>query len=192
VGLSPRTSCARSANARCRAHGLLVAFGLALNSLGCGGSDATVIDVEAAADAPEESRTLAVLAQPEALDTLCQLIGVSGLSGSAGDVASCARVVERCQSGLGGFVEATGGEAPAPRADLQQVLGCPLTLSELDGCVAEALERSRDTYSGTLSCEAEPPPQVDPAFLFAVPACLGVVLRCPQLLTLTGVLQGPG
>jgi hypothetical protein len=191
--LSRKSDVVVSAAGRLRMGCLLMGAWLGLNSVACSGSDVTRLDgdveAEAAdADAAETSRTLAVLAQPEALDTLCQLIGVSGLSGAPGDAASCAQAVERCQSGVGSFVAATQGEVPAPQADLEQLLGCPLKLSDLDACTAQVLERSRDTYSGTLSCDAAPPRQIDPAFLFAVPSCLGVVLRCPQLLTLTGLL----
>jgi hypothetical protein len=124
------------------------------------------------------------------------LIGVQSLNGVAGAdaAATCSQVVEQCRSAVGGFLEqadeaetAPGGEAAgsgaAPEGDLQGLLGCPVTLTELDGCVAQILERGRDTYAAGVSCESASPPEVDPAFLFTVPACFGVVLRCPELLS---------
>ena len=81
----------------------------------------------------------------------------------------------------------TPGAAPA--GDLQGLLGCPVTVTELDGCVAQILERARDSYAADVSCESASPPEVDPAFLVTVPACFGVVLRCPELLSLGQVLE---
>jgi hypothetical protein len=179
--------------------------GLACSALACGGADVTTLDREPApASEAESTRTLAVLAEPESLDALCRLIGVSGLSGASGSaasaMASCERVVEGCRSGVADLLNsrqvasdaATSGtgvsaEPAAPDVDLGQLLGCPISSTELDGCLARVLERSRDTYSEGLSCEAPAAPEIDPAFLVAVPECLIVVLRCPQLLTLAGL-----
>jgi hypothetical protein len=80
--------------------------------------------------------------------------------------------------------------ALVPDPDLEELLGCPLRLTELDGCVAQVLERGRDSYAADVSCETTTPPDVDPAFLLTVPACLGVVLRCPELLGLGELFQG--
>jgi hypothetical protein len=168
---------------------------------GCGGKNETTFTEPE--PAPEPSRTLAILSEPESLDAVCRLIGVQSLNGAAPGAdaaATCSQVVEQCRSAVGGFLEqvddteaaATGEAAPpgaVPEGDLQALLGCPVTVTELDGCVAQILERSRDTYAADVSCESVEPPEVDPAFLFTVPACFGVVLRCPELLSLGQQLE---
>jgi hypothetical protein len=176
-------------------------MGLACSALCCGGSDVTQLEREPAPTSQSEStRTLAVLAEPESLDALCRLIGVSSLSGasegsaSEDAVARCDRVVDGCRGNVADFLEsrqaasdaAASGAASPPDVDLGQLLGCPVSSADLDACLAQVLERSRDTYSDTLSCQAPSAPEIDPAFLVAVPECLIVVLRCPQLLTLAG------
>lgn len=75
--------------------------------------------------------------------------------------------------------------------DLQEWLGCPVTVVELDACVAQILERGRDSYAGDVSCETTALPEIDPALLLAVPACFGVVLRCPELLSLGELFGAP-
>lgn len=164
--------------------------------LGCG-SDATTLKPDDATGG-ETSRTLAVLAQPESLDAACRLIGVSSrnVAGASASVATCARVVEQCQLTVGVLGprgaegEAAGGPALGG-GDLQGVLGCPVTVVELDACVAQILESGRDSYAGDVSCETTTLPEIDPAFLLTVPACFGVVLRCPQLLSLGELFGAP-
>jgi hypothetical protein len=167
---------------------------------GCGGKNETTFSEPE--PAPEPSRTLAILSEPESLDAVCRLIGVQSLNGVVGAdaAATCSQVVEQCRSAVGGFLEqvddaegAGTGEAATPGAvpegNLQALLGCPVTVTELDGCVAQILERGRDTYAADVSCESASPPEVDPAFLFTVPACFGVVLRCPELLSFGQLLE---
>lgn len=170
--------------------------GLAWAWLGCAGSDTTTLTRADSTDT-ETSRTLAVLAQPESLDAACRLIGVSSrnVAGSGASVASCTRVVEQCQSATRAVLAPEGeDEAAGPElggGDLQGLLGCPVTVVELDACVAQILESGRDSYAGDVSCEATTLPEIDPAFLFTVPACFGVVLRCPELLSLGEVFGAP-
>jgi hypothetical protein len=156
--------------------------------LGCG-DDATTL-LPADPTEPGGSRTLAVLVQPETLDAACRLIGVSSrnVAGSTASVATCVRVVEECQSTTRGVLapgDSEGGVGPdLGEGDLDELLGCPVTVVELDACVAQILERGRDRYASDVSCETTTLPEIDPAFLLAVPACFGVVLQCPQLLSL--------
>lgn len=141
----------------------------------------------------EQSRTLSVLSESESVTAVCQLIGVSSMGfagGGAGDRAACARVVEQCQSNVGGALgldeDDAGGDLalPVPGGDARALLGCPVTFAELDGCIAAVLTRGRDTYGASVSCDMPTLPDVNALVLFAVPACIGVVLRCPELLSL--------
>lgn len=162
------------------------------NLLACGGADTTTLTRPAAAGA-ETSRTLAILAEPESLDAACRLIGVSSrnVAGASGSAADCVRIVEQCQStvALGAASAGSPDVEVAPAADvaaqsLEASLGCPVTALELDACVAQILERGRDSYAGEVSCQTTTLPEIDPVFLLALPACFGVVLRCPELLSL--------
>ena len=167
------------------------ALGLALLAgAGCGDSDVTTIyGEEPQAGAPEqdpsESRTFAVLAEPDSLDTVCRLLGVSRVTTGAGGPEACRATVEQCRSNVEAVLGTGDGDAPAvglPAASLEPLLGCPLSVSELDGCVARVLERSIDAYGSTVSCDMPALPAVDTLSLFASPECLGVVLICPELI----------
>jgi hypothetical protein len=163
-----------------------------------------VTTFSASAGTSETNRVLAVLSQPESLDAVCRLIGVSSKSIAAlagGDAATCSRVIEQCRATALGVLELgqqadaaettpPGEPALLPESNLQELLGCPVTLTELDGCVAQILERGRENYLGEVSCETTTLPEVEPALLVAVPACFGVVLRCPELLSLGELFLG--
>lgn len=156
----------------------------------CGGSDSTTLtgpqtDSRELEPVAEESRTFVILSEREAVDAVCRFVGVSGVSGSTPtDRAACSELENECR----GNVEAalgTEGEAPAigvPPTNLEALFGCPLTLPELDRCIAGALERGIGEYGDDVDCEMPALPAIDPLTLFASPDCLGVVLQCPELL----------
>jgi hypothetical protein len=155
----------------------------------CGGDDVTAIsaaDSEAAPLMPEpvaESRTLSVLAEPDSLDAMCRLIGVSSTRGGQGGRDACAGAVERCQGDVRSWLGSD--DAPSvdvPRGDLQELVGCPLTFAQLDACVGDALARSVARYGDSIGCDQPAPPPVDTLALFASPECLAVVVLCPQLI----------
>lgn len=169
-----------------------IVFGAALAA--CGGDDVTtfiVPDEEASPLEPEPtvSRTFEVLSEPSSLDAVCRFIGVSSVSGTAAaDRAACSSAVEDCRSNVQAVFR--DGQAPAiglPPTDLEALLGCPLTLPELDGCIAAALERGIDQYGSSIGCDMPALPGVNTLALFASVDCIGVALQCPQLLaTLAG------
>jgi hypothetical protein len=166
--------------------GAVVALGAAV---ACGGSDTTRFTTAETVGAElepvaEESRTFAILSERESIDAVCRFVGVSGVSGSTpADRAACSALVNDCR----GNVEAalgTGEAAPAvgvPPTDLEALFGCPLTLAELDRCIAGALERGIGEYGDDVSCDMPALPAIEPLTLFASPDCLGVVLQCPEL-----------
>lgn len=138
------------------------------------------LDGEVAELAPDpgagDSRVFAVLSRPESVDAVCRLIGVSAAQGEARE---CSQAVDSCRGNLG---EALGGRAaPAlPGGDLEPVLGCPLTVAQLDGCIAGVLERGVAAY-GAVGCDMPAPPAIDTLTLLASPECLVVALFCPEL-----------
>jgi hypothetical protein len=154
----------------------------------CGGDDVTALSTpesEGGQLTPEpvaESRTLSVLAQPDSLDAMCRLIGVSSTRGRGGREA-CSGAVERCQDDVRAWL-GEGGAPPrgVPGGDLQQLVGCPLTFAQLDACVGDALARSVASYGDSIGCDRPAPPAVDTLALFASPQCLTVAVLCPQLL----------
>jgi hypothetical protein len=132
---------------------------------------------ELAPEPAADSRVFAVLSRPESVDAVCRLIGVSAPPGAQG---GCAGAVDACRTSLGGVL----GGRPAPELpsrDLEPLLGCPLTLAQLDGCIAGVLERGVATYGSAVGCDMPAPPAVDPLALFASPECLAVALFCPEL-----------
>jgi hypothetical protein len=160
---------------------------------GCGDEDVTTLHgeetVESAVEpAPAESRTFAVLSERESLDAVCRLLGVSSVARQPGaGEAACAQVVEGCRSNIEALLGPPGGEGPAlgvPSGNLEPVLGCPLSFSVLDGCVAQVLERSVEAYGSSVSCDMPALPEVDTLELLASPECLSVVLLCPDLIGL--------
>ena len=160
----------------------LLSLGAFWLGLGCGGEDVTTLlpeDAVAEELAPQpagDSRVLSVLSRPESVDTVCRWIGVAAPSGAAG---GCAGVVDSCRDGLGA---ALGGNAPAlPNRDLEPLFGCPLTVTQLDGCIAGVLERGVAEYGNSVGCDMPAPPTVDTLGLFASPDCLAVALFCPDL-----------
>lgn len=160
----------------------LVSLGSFSQGLACGGEDVTTLlpeDSVAGELGPEpagDSRVFTVLSRPESVDTVCRWIGVSAPPGAA---RGCADVVDSCRDGLG---SALGGAAPAlPNGDLEPLFGCPLTVTQLDGCIAGVLERGVAAYGSSVSCDMPAPPAVDTLTLFASPDCLAVALFCPDL-----------
>jgi hypothetical protein len=145
----------------------------------CGGRDVTTLTSEGeAAEDPgaDDSRVFDVLERPESLDALCRVIGVSVAGGGPG----CAGVVESCREGLGGALL----DRPAqtlPSGDLAPLFNCPLTVAQLDGCIASVLERGVAAYGGDVGCGQPALPEVDTFTLFASPECLAVALFCPDL-----------
>jgi hypothetical protein len=164
-----------------------LALSALLTALGCGGGDTTTLTVTQTDGSPleppaEDNHTLGVLSMPGSLDAVCRFIGVSSVSGAgSGDRRECSQVVDDCR----GNVQAALGVADAPAlppTDLSLLLGCPLKLTELDACVAAALERGIDTYGSSVGCDMPALPAVDPIRLFASPDCIAVVLQCPELI----------
>ena len=135
------------------------------------------------------SQTLELLGEPDTVDVACRLVGVAvaNLGTPGPDPAStCEAAVDDCRDALVGFDGAGGVELPD--SNVGALLGCELTLAQLDACLAGVLGRARDTYAGSLSCDAAPAAGVDALGLLASPACLIVGLRCPQLLMSLGAL----
>lgn len=162
--------------------------------IGCGGEDVTTLTHEDAVaeeltpDAPSgESRVFSVLARPESVDAVCRVIGASAARAAPGE---CASVVESCREGLG---SALGGRRSPelPDADLEPLVGCPLTIGALDGCIAGVLERGVDRYGSALGCDTPAPPAIDTLALFASPECLVVALFCPDLAASLGGMSTP-
>lgn len=165
--------------------GCVVLAGL---SSACGGDDVTTFtspEEEAAPSEPEPapSRTLGVLSERTSLDVVCRWIGVSSVAGTgAGDSGACSAVVEDCRAGVEDVLGS--GDAPTvslPPVDLEGLFGCPLTLPELDGCIGAALERGVEQFDA-IDCDTPAPPPLTTFALFASAECLGVALRCPELL----------
>lgn len=163
---------------------------LALAIAACGGDDVTTFitpEDEASPLSPEPapSRTFELLSEQGSLDAVCRLIGVSSVAGAAApDRAACSSAVDECRSNAEAALGAEGDAAGValPPADLEALLGCPLTLPELDGCIAAALERGIEQYGGSIGCDMPALPAVNTLALFASPACIGVALRCPELI----------
>ena len=147
-------------------------------ALGCGSRD----EPRVASPEPEddESRIWEVFTDPDSIDALCRIAGVSA-GGAQGAMADCDAIVDQCRdvaSVLGGL-----GAGPAtPDVDLEPLLGCPLSASQLDVCLAQVLERGIELYGADVACGAQALPEVDPASLALVPGCIVVALRCPDLL----------
>jgi hypothetical protein len=173
------------------AAGILFAAALAA----CGGDDVTTFIVpeeEASPLEPEatSSRTFEVLSEQGSLDVVCRFIGVSSVAGTAAaDRAACASLVDDCRSNVEAALGSDGDAPPLglPPTDLEALLGCPLTLPELDGCLAAALERGIDQYGSSIGCDMPALPTVNTIALFASVDCIGVALQCPELIaTLAG------
>jgi hypothetical protein len=159
-----------------------------LASAACGDHDVTTFflpEEEASPLEPAASRTFEVLSERTSLDVVCRFIGVSSAAGTgAADREACSSVVEDCRANVDAVLGAEGDAPPLglPPTDLEALLGCPLTLTELDSCIAAALERGIDQYGSSIGCDMPAPPAVNTIALFASPACIGVVLRCPELI----------
>jgi hypothetical protein len=169
-----------------------LAVALALTPLaGCGDTDTTTLTVEQTEGSslePEsptgESRAFDVLSQPESLDAVCRFIGVSSATGT-GDRTTCTQVVDDCRDNVSTVFGAEGSgatEPGLPSANLEALLGCPVTLAQLDACIGAALERGIDEYGSAIGCDMPALPVVDPIRLLASPDCFVVALQCPQLI----------
>jgi len=150
--------------------------------LGCGSRD----EPRGASPEPEASPTWQVLTEPESIDVLCRIAGVAtpgAVDGSTDSTAACQDFVEQCRD-VAGVLSALGGGGPGGQSDvdLEPILGCSVTAGQLDACLAQVLERGIDLYGDDVTCGATDLPEVDPADLVLVPGCLGVALRCPELL----------
>ena len=165
----------------------------ALALLSCADRDVTTLGGGALPPGSETpaSQTLQRLGEPDSVEAACRLVGVAAtnLGPAAPDAASrCEAVVDDCRDTLAGF------EAPAdvevPDGNLEALLGCELSLAELDACVAGVIGNARDAYAGSLDCGAATAPAPDALGLLASPACFIVALRCPQILMSLGAL-GP-
>lgn len=128
--------------------------------------------------ADEGSRIWEVLLDPESIDALCRIAGVSAGGAAGGD---CDQIVDQCQ-GVAAVFGALGPGPAAPDVDLEPLLGCPISASQLDVCLAQVLERGIELYGDDVTCGAQALPDVDPASLALVPGCIAVALRCPDLL----------
>jgi hypothetical protein len=159
--------------------------------IACGDNDVTTLTGETGSEidegsvpapAAEASRTLDVLTAPGSLDAVCRFIGVASVSGTGtGDRQACSEVVDECRGNVAAVLGA--GPAPAlPQANLELLLGCPLTLLELDACIAAALDRGIVAYGSAVGCDMPALTAVDPIRLFASPDCIAVVLKCPALI----------
>lgn len=156
----------------------------------CGGDDVTtflVPEEEASPLEPEPtaSRTFEVLSEQGSLDVVCRFIGVSSVAGTAAaDREACSSAVDDCRSNVEAVIGSDGDAPPLglPPTDLEALLGCPLTLPELDGCLAAALERGIDQYGDAIGCDMPALPAVNTLALFASVDCIGVALQCPELI----------
>jgi hypothetical protein len=156
----------------------------------CGGDDVTTFltpEEEASPLEPEPtaSRTFEVLSDESSLDVVCRFIGVSSVAGTAtADREACSSAVDDCRSNVEAVLGSGGEAAPLglPPTDLEALLGCPLTLPELDGCIAAALERGIDQYGSAIGCDMPELPVVNTIALFASVDCIGVALQCPELI----------
>jgi len=136
------------------------------------------------------SETLRLLGEPDTVDVACRLIGVAAANlASAGPEAinECEAVVADCQDTLAGAGAAA--DVAVPDANVGALLGCELTATQLDACLADVLANARDAYASSLSCSTPSAAGLDALGLVASPACFIVALRCPQLL---GSLAGLG
>jgi hypothetical protein len=166
-----------------------VAFALKLLA-GCGDQDTTTLTVEQTEGSLEpetptgESRAIGVLSRPDSLDAVCRFIGVSSVTGTD-DRTACTRVVDDCRDNVSTVFGTEGSNAPAPglpSANLQELLGCPLTLAQLDACIGAVLERGIAEYGSSIGCDMPALPAVDPIRLLVSPDCFVVALQCPQLI----------
>lgn len=130
---------------------------------------------------PEGSRIWQVLTEPESIDALCRIAGVSA---QGAGMVECDEIVDQCRAAAGALeaLESFGAGAAPPDADLEPILGCPITASQLDVCLAQVLERGIELYGDGVTCGTEAAPEVDATSLVLVPGCLVVGLRCPDLL----------
>ncbi|MEY4546636.1 MAG: hypothetical protein RL685_2831, partial [Pseudomonadota bacterium] len=136
---------------------------------------------------PEPSRALTALAEPATREAFCGWVGTTaaGLAGGAG--LDCNDVVNRCREAA---ADSSLMAAPELQADLlgmsgnlESVLGCPATLGEIDGCVAELIELVVERYPQGSACGIAAP--VEPLGLqdlSGLSSCLQVGLKCPELL----------
>ena len=164
--------------------------------LACGGraQDSTTLlpesDPEQVEAEPGQSRALAALAEPAARDAFCGWIGstAAGLAGELGNELDCGAVVSRCREAA---ADSSLMAAPELQADLlgmsgnlEGVLGCPATLVEIDGCVAELITLVVARYPEGPACGAAAP-AVEPVGLqdlSSLSSCVQVGLKCPELL----------
>jgi hypothetical protein len=166
----------------------------ALILVSCSGTDVTTLDTPegqpggaGSETSPPDSQTLELLAEPETVDVTCRWIGAltRNLPRGSDPTSTCEAVVEDCKGALGGLGTLSG--VTLPDSDLSGLLGCPLTFSELDACLADILTGARESYTDSLGCSPAASTEALDALSFAAtPACFIAALRCPELLTQLG------
>lgn len=161
--------------------------------LACGGraQDSTRIvpepEPESVEPEPAQSRALSALAEPATRDAFCGWLGSTAAGLAGGAIAlDCGEVVSRCREAA----DSSLMDVPEVQADLlgvsgnlESVLGCPATVGEIDGCVAELIELVVARYPEGPACGAAAP--VEPLGLqdlSSLNSCLQVGLKCPELL----------
>ena len=138
---------------------------------------------------PASSRALAALAEPATRDAFCGWVGAAaaGLPLAGDDSLDCSEVASRCREAASESSLMTAPEVQAGllgmSGDLESVLGCPATLGEIDGCVAELIEVVVARYPAGPACgDAAPVEPVGLQDLSALSSCVQVGLKCPELL----------
>jgi hypothetical protein len=135
-----------------------------------------------------QSQSLAALSSPEVREAFCGWFGAAavGLGDTLGQPVECETVVDECRQavqepammGLG--APADGVDVPG---DLEALLGCPVSLGELDACVAQLLDLVVERSAPGPACEpAAPNTELSFSDLRSLPDCVTVLVQCPELL----------
>lgn len=134
------------------------------------------------------SRALTALAEPATRDAFCGWVGstAASLPLGTGNQLDCGEVVSRCREAADDSSSTAAPEVQADllgMANLESVLGCPATLGELDGCVAELIDVVVARYPEGPACgAAEPVEPLGLQDLSSLSSCVQVGLKCPELL----------
>lgn len=130
-----------------------------------------------------ESQTLEVLQGEEFQEAACKLAAINGAGMQAG--LSCEEVIDDCLQAVAELDAATlESSLPIP-SDFEALADCDATAAELDACIAQLVTVVVDT-SEDLECGVDAGlPEFGPEALASAPACLIVLLKCPDLLDLS-------
>lgn len=135
------------------------------------------------------SRALTALAEPATREAFCGWIGstAASLPLGEGNALDCSEVVSRCREAAADSAAMTAPEMQADllgmSGNLESVLGCPATLGELDGCVAELIGVVVARYPEGPACGAAAPAEpLGLQDLSSLSSCVQVGLKCPELL----------